>query len=44
MITSNRVLIMNAGRVVFERETACVTEAELSARITSSYENGEVAQ
>ena len=44
MSTSNRVLIMNAGRVVFERETASVTEAELSARITSSYENGEVAQ
>lgn len=37
MTTSNRVLIMNAGTVVFESETAEVTAEELSERIVGAY-------
>ncbi len=37
MTTSNRVLIMNSGRVVFESDTADVTATDLSERIVGAY-------
>lgn len=37
MTTSNRVLIMNSGKVVFESDTSNVTATELNERIIGAY-------
>ena len=37
MTTSNRVMIMNAGKVVFESDTRTVSASDISRRIIGAY-------